>query len=152
MTNLPSATDLFEVNGLMYSLQVGSNPDTYILLQDMISNIERDEDRETVSTTPAVYFFGPGDNWIEATLLLSLTEFQTFNTNSQLDSNGNLPFQYYKVKMTDKSGNVKTIGNTNNSPTGFKARVVRVQSSKPVRGGVKARIRLRITDDLVTVT
>lgn len=159
MTNLPTDPESLTTNAEYMVLQIGTNPDQYTVLQDLVFNLEHPEVTEVATGTTAspalirIPFYGAGDNWIEFTLLLSLTEFISFATTYfNRDSHGQVPLEYFKIKITDKSGTTKTIGNTANTPTGFKGRVVFAKTSKPVMGAVKYRVRVRLLEDSITIT
>ena len=162
---MPTDPTTLCVNAERVVLQVDANPNIYTALQDIRFNLERPELREPITglgTTQsgtvitAVYFYGPGDNYIEGTLLMSLAEYKTFAaTNFLRDVNGKLNVRYFSIKATDLSGNVITIGDTNTgvgNGNGFACTVPKFTLDKPVIGGVKVRIRIRLLGDQVTIT
>lgn len=162
---LPSDPTTLCVNAELIRLQVDSNPDFYTTLQDVRFHLERPELKEPITglgTTQsgtvitAVYFYGPGDNWIEGTLLMSNNEYKTFaTTNFQRNANGAMPTRYFSIKVTDLSGNVITLGDTNSgggNGNGFKCTIPWHTVDKSVIGGVKVRIRMRLLGDSITVT
>jgi len=165
MTNLPTDPTTLCVNAERVVLQVDANPDIYTALQDIRFNLERPELREPITglgTTQsgtvitAVYFYGPGDNYIEGTLLMSLAEYKTFaQTNFLRDSFGKLNVRYFSIKVIDLTGNAITLGDTNTGSGhgfGFQCTIPKFTLDKPIIGGVKVRIRIRLLADQITVT
>lgn len=157
MVNIPSDPTTLCVNAEKLVLQVGSGGSSvYTTLQDLRFNLERPEIREPVTglgtdnIITAVYFFGPGDNWLEGTLLMSNAEYSTLaTTDFTRDGNGKLTTLLVTLVATNFSGGTATF--TNNSNTGFKAVVVRSTVDKPIIGGVKVRLRLRLLEDHITI-
>ena len=90
----------------------------------------------------SVYFYGQNDNYFDATLLLSSPEINTFIGYTVLDSNGALPTTTFPLIYNDKSGNTKTITVDCVIPS--------LDIDKPVEGGVKTRMRFRITEDITS--
>jgi hypothetical protein len=153
MSFLPSDPTTLCVNAERLVLQTGNN--TYSVLQDLRFPHIRPELKEPVTglgtgnIITAVYFYGPGDNYIECTLLMSDAEYQSFSNNFIRDANGKLPVGLYQIVATNLSGGTATI--TNNSNTGFKCVIPNHTVDKPIIGGVKLRLRLRLIEDHVTV-
>lgn len=140
MANLPADVYNYLINAENAVLKLGGN--TYILMQEMTANIEHPEYPEPTTAGTKSFYYGAGDNWVEFTLLMSVAEFATFNTNSQRNSNGALSQQSFTVVTTDVSGTSKTFT--------FTSYIVRLQVTKPGLGAVKARMRLRVIGDNVT--
>lgn len=162
---LPSDPQTLTVNAELITLQVDANPDFYTTLQDVRFHLERPELREPITglgttqsgtVVTAIYFYGPGDNWIEGTLLMSLAEYKTFaTTNFNRTSNGAMPTRYFSIKIKDLTGNIITLGDTNSGApngNGFKCVIPWHTMDKPIIGGVKIRIRMRLLGDQITVT
>lgn len=135
MANIGELTEV--MNATKVHLDLGS--DRHILLQELDFHIGRPESRESVDGN-VVYFYGQHDNYFDATLLLSSPEVNTFVGYTELDSNGALPENAFKLIYTDRSGASKTITVNSSVPT--------MDITKPVEGGVKTRIRFRITEDI----
>lgn len=162
MANLPSDPTTLCVNAEKLVLQVGTNPDTYTCLQDLRFNVGRPVLREPITglgtTNPsgsvitAIYFFGAGNNTLDCTVLMSEAEYATFQTNTLRDANGQMPSQFYKIVATNFSGTVQTLGNTHNTPAGFKASIATYTVDKPIIGGVKLRLHLQLLEDQITVS
>lgn len=127
------------INATKVHLDLGSN--RFILMQELSFHIGRPESREAADVG-SVYFFGQDDNYFDATLLLSSPEINTFVGYTVLDSNGALPSNAFPIVYTDVSGSTKTITVTCEVPS--------LDFDKPVEGGVKTRIRFRITEDVTT--
>lgn len=159
VTLIPTDPTTLTVNAERIILLTGSTPNQYTALQDLRFHLERPEFKEIVtgiSNTPiqtAVYFYGAADNWVEFTILMSETEYATFAvTNFARQTGGTLPIVYYALQITDESGNVEYIGNSANTPKGFKAVTVWSDVSKPVVGGIKVRLRLRLLEDTISIS
>lgn len=123
------------INASKVHLDIGAN--RFILLQEIENHITHPEDRQATDTG-SLYFYGQSDDYFEATLLLSTPEMTTFLGYSILDSNGDLPTTSFKIIYSDKSG-------TNTQTLSIECQMPDMTWSKPVEGGVKARIRFRIT-------
>jgi|GEM_PF-3781925 len=140
MANAPLNVYDYLVNSEFCKLLLGGN--TYILMQEMLANIEHPEFVEPTTAGTKTFFYGAGDNWVEFTLLMSLVEFALFNTNSQRSSNGALTQQSITVQCTDVSGSSKTFT--------FTSYIVKQTVTKPAIGAVKVRMRIRVIGDNVT--
>ena len=141
MANLGNTTEL--VNAQNLKLDVGS--DRFIMLQDLDFHLGRPEAREPTTDGGVVYFYGKGDHYFDATLLLTTPEISTFNALTQLDSNGALPSNVYTILAQPRgAGGDITITVTAELPD--------FNISKPVEGGVLFRVRFRITTDTITVS
>jgi len=142
MADIGSIADL--VNAQNLKLDVGN--DRYIMLQELEFHLGRPEAREPTTDGSVQYFYGKGDHYFEATLLLTTTEISTFNALTQLDSNGDMTTTQFDIlaESRENSGNDATIT--------VNAVIPDFNIIKPVEGGVIFRIRFRITDDIVTVT
>jgi len=135
MANIGEVTEV--VNATKVHLDIGS--DRHILLQELDLSIERAESREATDAG-AIYFFGQHDNGFEGSLLLSTPEFNTFVGYLVPDSNGALPSTTFKLIYTNISGASKTLT--------VDAVVPSMRIIKPAEGGVKVRMRFRITEEL----
>lgn len=142
MADIGSINDL--VNAQNLKLDLGN--DRYIMLQELDFHLGRPEAREPTTDGGVQYFYGKGDHYFDATLLLTTTEIQSFNTLTELDGNGDLTTQTYKIiaESRESAGNDATIT--------VNAVVPDFNILKPVEGGVVFRIRFRITNDSVTVS
>lgn len=125
-------------------MQTGGTPDTYVALQDTEFHIGRPVFREVATNGGVTYFFGASENWLEGTLLLSTTEWSTWNTLTQRTANGDLTSTAYKVKATNLNGTSVTAS--------FNAKVLWMRTSKPVEGATKNRVRLVITSETITMS
>ncbi|MCZ6583235.1 MAG: hypothetical protein O6761_08745 [Thaumarchaeota archaeon] len=130
------------VNAQNLKLDVGS--DRYVMLQELDLHIGRPEAREPTTDGGVIYFYGKGDHYFDATILLTTPEITTFNALTELNANGNLTSTTFKIVAEPRGGG------TDNVIT-----VVAVLPDfnviKPVEGGVLFRVRFRITGDTVTV-
>lgn len=142
MVDIGSVNDL--VNAQNLKLSLGDN--RFVMLQELDFHLGRPEAREPTTDGGVQYFYGKGDHYFEATLLLTTTEINTFNDLTILDANGDLPTNQYKIlaESREDAGVDATI-------TVNAAVVPDFNIIKPVEGGVIFRIRFRITDDTVTV-
>lgn len=135
MANKGAITEV--INATAVHLDLGS--DRFILLQELSGVIGRSENREAADIG-SVYFYGQHDNEFQATLLLSTPEWDTFVDYTNLDSNGDLPENSFKIILTSKDGATKTLTvtcNVNNLPW-----------EKPTEGGFKVTPRFRITQNI----
>jgi len=137
MANIGEITEV--INAAKVHLDLGSN--RFILLQELSFHISRPEERDAVDAG-TIYFYGQNDNYFEATLLLSSPEINTFVGYTVLDSNGALPSNAFPIIYTDKSGASKTIT--------VDCSVHDLVFEKPVEGGVKTRLKFRITEEVTT--
>ena len=132
MANLGEVSEA--INASKVHLDLGNN--RYILLQELENHITHPESREATDIG-SIYFYGQSDDYFEATLLLSTPEMTTFLGYTILDSNGDLPTTSFKIIYSDKSG-------TNTQTLSIEVQLPDMTWSKPVEGGVKARIKFRI--------
>jgi len=117
----------------------------YVMLQDLDFHLGRPEAREPTTDGGIIYYFGKGDHYFDATLLLTTPEIISFNALTVLDSNGNLPSNVINIIAEPRGGGSDvTIQVTAELPD--------FNISKPVEGGVIFRVRFRITTDTVSVT
>ncbi len=117
----------------------------YVMLQDLDFHLGRPEAREPTTDGGVIYYFGKGDHYFDATLLLTTPEIISFNALTVLDSNGNLPSNVINIIAEPRGGGSDvTIQVTAELPD--------FNISKPVEGGVIFRVRFRITTDTVSVT
>lgn len=123
------------INASKVHLDIGG--DRFILLQEIETTISHPESREATDTG-SIFFYGQSDDYFTATLLLSTPEMATFLGYTILNSNGDLPTTSFKIIYSDKTG-------TATQTLNVECQVPDVTWSKPVEGGVKARIRFRIT-------
>lgn len=137
MANIGEITEV--INAAKVHLDLGSN--RHILLQDLSFHIGRPESREAADVG-SIYFYGQSDNYFDATLLLSTPEINTFVGYTVLDANGALPSNAFPLIYTNVSGSSKTITCTCEIPN--------LDFEKPVEGGVKTRMRFRITEEITT--
>lgn len=138
MANLGEATEI--VNATELTLEVGA--DTYILLKDDSLNIHagRPETRTSTTDAGALYTYGKGDNWFSCVLLLSKTEADSFNTKSQIDSDGDMTSTAWLIKGKNISGTTITWTCTG---------ILREWDARAVAGKVEIDISVRITTDTV---
>lgn len=141
MANLGEIAEL--VNAQNLKLDVGA--DRYIMLQDLDLHLGRPEAREPTTDGSVQYFYGKGDHYFDATLLLTTPEISIFNALTQLDSNGDLTTTTFTILAEPRGGGSDVEIEVNAVLPDFNI-------SKPVEGGVLFRVRFRITDDTVTVT
>jgi len=113
----------------------------FIMLQELDFHIGRPEAREGTDFG-SIYFYGHGDNYFEATMLLTKPEITTFVGYTVLDSNGALPSNSFDLIYNDVSGATSTIAVTCEVPD--------LNFNKPIEGGVKTRIRFRITEEITS--
>lgn len=140
MANIGEIAEL--VNAQNLKLDVGA--DRYIMLQELDFHIGRPEAREPTTDGSVQYFYGKGDHYFDATLLLTTPEISTFNALTVLDANGNLTTTTFSIIAEPRGGGSNITITVNAVLPDFNI-------SKPVEGGVLFRVRFRITDDTVTV-
>ena len=140
MANLGEVAEL--VNAQNLKLDVGSN--RYIMLQELDLHLGRPEAREPTTDGGVQYFFGKGDHFFNATLLLTTPEISTFNALTVLDGNGDLTTTAFKIIAQPRGGGSDVTITVNAVLPDFNI-------VKPVEGGVLFRVRFRITDDKITV-
>ena len=141
MANIGEIAEL--VNAQNLKLDVGAN--RYIMLQEFDFHLGRPEAREPTTDGGVQYFYGKGDHYFDATLLLTTPEISTFNALTQLDSNGDLTTTSFSILAEPRDSSEADVTITVN------AVLPDFNISKPVEGGVLFRVRFRITDDTVTV-
>ena len=140
MANLGEVAEL--VNAQNLKLDVGN--DRYIMLQELDLHLGRPEAREPTTDGGVQYFFGKGDHFFNATLLLTTPEITTFNALTVLDANGDLTSTAFKIIAEPRGGGADVTITVNAVLPDFNI-------VKPVEGGVLFRVRFRITDDAVLV-
>lgn len=140
MANIGEIAEL--VNAQNLKLDVGS--DRYIMLQELDLHLGRPEAREPTTDGGVQYFFGKGDHFFNATLLLTTPEITTFNALTELDANGDLTSTAFKIIAEPRGGGANITITVNAVLPDFNI-------VKPVEGGVLFRVRFRITDDTVLV-
>jgi len=141
MANIGDIPEL--VNAQNLKLDVGS--DRYIMLQELDFHLGRPEAREPTTDGGVQYFYGKGDHFFDATLLLTTPEISSFNALTELDSNGDLTNTVFKIVAEPRGGGADATVTVNAVLPDFNI-------VKPVEGGVIFRVRFRITDDTVTVS
>ncbi len=141
MANLGEVSEL--VNAQNLKLDVGN--DRYIMLQELELHIGRPEAREPTTDGGVQYFFGKGDHYFDATLLLTTPEIASFNALTELNATGDLTSTAFKIVATGRGTPA------NSSTITVNAVLPDFNVSKPVEGGVLFRMRFRITDDTITV-
>ncbi len=141
MADIGSINDL--VNAQNLKLDVGG--DRYIMLQELEFHLGRPEAREPTTDGGVQYFYGKGDHYFDATLLLTTTEINSFNNLTELDANGDLTTTTFTIlaESRESAGSDATIT--------VNAVLPDFNIVKPVEGGLIFRVRFRITDDTVTV-
>lgn len=142
MANIGEIAEL--VNAQNLKLDVGAN--RYIMLQEFDFHLGRPEAREPTTDGGVQYFYGKGDHYFDATLLLTTPEISTFNALTELDANGDLTTTTFSILAEPRESSEADVTITVN------AVLPDFNISKPVEGGVLFRVRFRITDDVVTVT
>ncbi len=140
MANLGEVAEL--VNAQNLKLDVGN--DRYIMLQELDLHLGRPEAREPTTDGGVQYFFGKGDHFFNATLLLTTPEISTFNALTVLNADGDLTSTAFKIIAQPRGGGSNVTITVNAVLPDFNI-------VKPVEGGVLFRVRFRITDDTVTV-
>jgi hypothetical protein len=141
MANIGDIPEL--VNAQNLKLDVGSN--RYIMLQELDFHLGRPEAREPTTDGGVQYFYGKGDHFFDATLLLTTPEISSFNDLTELDSNGDLTNTVFKIIAEPRGGGSDVTITVNAVLPDFNI-------VKPVEGGVIFRVRFRITDDTVLVS
>ncbi len=118
----------------------------FFMLQDLDFHVGRPEAREPTTDGGVIYYFGKGDNYFDATLLLTTSQITFFNDLTILNqSTGALPSNDYTILAEPRGGGtaIKIL---------VTAELPDFNISKPVEGGVIFRLRFRITTDTVTVS
>ena len=140
MANIGEIAEL--VNAQNLKLDVGVN--RYIMLQDLDFHLGRPEAREPTTDGGVQYFYGKGDHYFDATLLLTTPEISTFNTLTELDVNGDLTTTTFSIVSEPRGGGADVTITVN-------AQLPDFNIVKPIEGGLIFRVRFRIIDDTVTV-
>jgi len=125
------------INATQVFLKLGG--DTYILMQELDLLIERDETREDVATG-AIYFYSQHRNAFEATIFLSAPEIVDYLDLISFGANDFLPVNSYQIQYVPNTGVSRTVNATAMAPY--------VAFQKAGSGGVTARIRFRINEDI----
>lgn len=141
MANIGEIPEL--VNAQNLKLDVGAN--RYIMLQELDFHLGRPEAREPTTDGGVQYFYGKGDHFFDATLLLTTPEISEFNDLTELDANGDLTNTVFKIIAEPRGGGSDVTITVDAVLPDFNI-------VKPVEGGVIFRVRFRITDDTVTVS
>ncbi len=141
MSDIGAITEL--VNAQNLKLDVGN--DRYVMLQELELHLGRPEAREPTTDGGVIYYFGKGDHYFDATLLLTTPEISSFNTLTELDSDGNLPSTTFKIIAQPRGGGTDVT-------ITVVAQLPDFNISKPVEGGLIFRVRFRIINDTVTVS
>jgi len=131
------------VNAQNLKLDVGSN--RYIMLQELDFHLGRPEAREPTTDGGVQYFYGKGDHYFDATLLLTTPEISSFNALTELDANGDLTTTQFTILAEPRESTEADVTITVN------AVLPDWNIVKPVEGGLIFRVRFRITDDIVIV-
>ncbi len=145
MANLGEIAEL--VNAQNLKLDVGL--DRYIMLQDLDFHLGRPEAREPTTDGNVQYFYGKGDHYFDATLLLTTPEIGIFNTLTELDVNGNLKSTDFKI-IAEPRG-IPPAAPPPDVTITVTAQLPDFNIVKPVEGGLIFRVRFRIVEDKVTV-
>lgn len=140
MANIGEIAELANAQNL--KLEVGVN--RYIMLQELNFHLGRPEAREPTTDGGVQYFYGKGDHYFDATLLLTTPEISDFNGLTELDVNGDLTATVFKIVTTPRGGGATVTITVNAVLPDFNI-------VKPIEGGVVFRVRFRIIDDTVTV-
>ena len=141
MANIGEIAEL--VNAQNLKLDVGAN--RYIMLQDLDFHLGRPEAREPTTDGGVQYFYGKGDHYFDATLLLTTPEISSFNALTELDANGDLTTTTFLIISEPRGGGANVTITVN-------AQLPDFNILKPIEGGVIFRVRFRIIDDTVTVS
>ena len=141
MANIGEIAEL--VNAQNLKLDVGAN--RYIMLQELDFHLGRPEAREPTTDGGVQYFYGKGDHFFDATLLLTTPEISSFNDLIELDADGNLPSTIFSIISEPRGGGA-------NATITVTAQLPDFNIVKPVEGGLIFRVRFRITTDTITVS
>lgn len=141
MANIGEIAELANAQNL--KLDVGAN--RYIMLQELDFHLGRPEAREPTTDGGVQYFYGKGDHYFDATLLLTTPEILSFNLLTQLDANGDLTTTQFTILVEPRESTAADVTITVN------AVLPDFNIVKPVEGGVIFRVRFRIIDDTVIV-
>ncbi len=140
MANIGEIAEL--VNAQNLKLDVGT--DRYIMLQELDLHLGRPEAREPTTDGGVQYFYGKGDHFFNATLLLTTPEISSFNALTVLNVDGDLTSTEFKIIAQPRGGGSDVTITVNAVLPDFNI-------VKPVEGGVLFRVRFRITDDTIVV-
>lgn len=138
MADIGALTEL--INATEVKLYLTSTLNQYVMLQEIDLVINRDEYAESIAAGRA-YFYGQFDNAFDATILLTDEDISTYIDMVSLSS-GALTEATYLIELTAKDGTAKTISVT--------AVVPRLEIEKLPEGGVKIRLRFRITEEVTS--
>ncbi len=141
MANIGEIAEL--VNAQNLKLDVGNN--RYIMLQELDFHLGRPEAREPTTDGGVQYFYGKGDHFFDATLLLTTPEISSVNALTELDANGDLTTTQFTILAEPRESTEADVTITVN------AVLPDWNIVKPVEGGLIFRVRFRITDDIVIV-
>jgi len=137
--------ELVNAQNLKLGLTDATLTNRYIQLQELEFHLGRPESREPTTDGGVVYFYGKGDHYFDATLLLTTPEISTFNAMTVLNANGALPSNTFTILAQPRGGGSDiTITVTAELPD--------FTISKPVEGGVLFRVRFRITTDTISIS
>lgn len=139
MANLGEKTEI--VNASELTLEVGA--DNYIMLTSLNIHASRPEERTATTDAGALYTYGKGDHWFDATLLITHPEAITINTLNEIDANGDMTETIWLVKGKGLDGTTVTW-----TCTGI---LRSYDIRKPEEGKVEIDISVRITGDTLTV-
>ncbi len=123
-----------------FRLDVGS--DTYLGIDDLVVHIEKSENRTAPIDVGPMYRFGFGNNYISGVLIGTGPEWISFNTNSQIDSEGDMVETTFKIVGVEEDGTAITL-----TATG----VLKMYEMRKDVDKVKMDFFIRIIGDEVTV-
>ena len=138
-------TELVNAQNLKLGITNAATANRYVMLQELDFNLGRPESREPTTDGGVIYFYGKGDHYFDATILLTTPEISTFNAFTELDSDGNLPSNIWTIRAEPRGGGA-------NVTIEVTAEIPNLNIVKPVEGGVIFRVRFRITTDTISVT
>jgi hypothetical protein len=126
------------------STQDGITLGRYVMLQDLDFHLGRPEAREPTTDGGVIYYYGKGDHYFDATLLLTTSEINSFNLLTVLDTDGNLPSNVFNIIAEPRGGG-------DNVTMTVTAELPDFNIIKPIEGGLIFRVRFRITTDTILV-
>ena len=153
MADLGALTKL--VNSDELTLQIGSNPDIYIMLTDLVLHIGRTENRVATTDAGALYSYGKGENFFTCTLqytndqidasYTNTTTAAGINTLTQITTDGDMEPIAWKIVANDLGGATKTFACTG---------ILKEYDLKKGTDGkyVEIDIFVRITGDTVSIS
>jgi len=141
VANIGEITEL--VNAQNLKLDIGAN--RFIMLQELDFHLGRPEAREPTTDGGVQYYYGKGDHYFDATILLTTPEISFFNDLTELDADGNLTSTTFSIISEPRGGGANVIITVT-------AQLPDFNIVKPIEGGLIFRVRFRITTDTVTVT